>query len=93
MKLETRIHSTMASKSFLLLGLLVVAASLLAQTGPVVASYEEVPKYFNRTNFGSGFMFGSSQSAYQVCTHIHIYAVLEFKFIFKMMVRDSDNLF
>ncbi|XP_052193509.1 beta-glucosidase 13-like [Diospyros lotus] len=56
----------MASKSFLLLGLLVVAASvLLAQTEPVVASYEEVPKYFNRTNFGSGFLFGSSQSAYQ----------------------------
>ncbi|XP_052193424.1 beta-glucosidase 12-like isoform X1 [Diospyros lotus] len=54
----------MAKQSFLLLSLLVVAASL-ALTEPVTAADRAVPQEFNRTNFPKGFVFGASSAAYQ----------------------------
>jgi len=55
----------MEKQSFLLLSLLVVAASL-ALTEPATAADRAVPQEFNRTNFPEGFIFGASSAAYQV---------------------------
>ncbi|XP_052193357.1 beta-glucosidase 12-like [Diospyros lotus] len=53
----------MAMQQWLLLGILLVLATSLAQTAPAAAN--DVPANFNRTAFPKNFLFGAASSAYQ----------------------------